>query len=472
MSAPKKPNLVSVTTINDDGSRYFLHPSDVSGKWTLCRRLVGLALIAIYVLLPWIPINGNPAVFLDVENRMFHLFGLTLVPQDLWVMFFAVSGLGFGLFFVTALLGRIWCGWACPYTVFLDHVYRRIERWIEGDAQARRALDNAPWTAGKAFKRIFKHLLYVAVAALIAHVFLSYFVSLKRLYDFMQAGPLEHATAFGIVAFLTAVLWFCFGYFREQFCIIMCPYGRLQSALTDDDTINVGYDHKRGEPRGAKGKAEGDCIDCRRCIQVCPTGIDIRNGLQLECIGCTACIDACDDIMEKVGRPKGLIRYDSFKGFAGATRRLLRPRIYAYCALAALGLGALTLVASKKASPFNAIISRNTGVPFTNDATSVQNIYKVRFMNKRNQPASVTIRLGKNSPKGYELSGETQTFTVPPLDEVNRTCVVVAPLQHYVGVSTVSIEVHADPGDVVIEKSIPFLGPNPESVRSNPTPTR
>ena len=157
----------------------------------------------------------------------------------------------------------------------------------------------------------------------------------------MQAGPLEHATAFGIVAFLTLVLWFCFGYFREQFCIIMCPYGRLQSALTDDDTINVGYDAKRGEPRGAKGKAEGDCIDCRRCVNVCPTGIDIRNGLQLECIGCTACIDACDDVMVKIDRPKGLIRYDSFNGFAGKTRRFLRPRIYAYCALALLGLGAL-----------------------------------------------------------------------------------------------------------------------------------
>ena len=154
MSAPKTPNLVSVTTINDDGSRYFLHPADVKGPWTIARRLVGLVLIAVYVLLPWIPINGNPAVFLDVENRMFHLFGLTLVPQDLWVMFFAISGLGFALFFITSLLGRIWCGWACPYTVFLDHVYRRIERWIEGDAPARRALDDAPWTGGKIAKRV------------------------------------------------------------------------------------------------------------------------------------------------------------------------------------------------------------------------------------------------------------------------------------------------------------------------------
>ena len=466
MAIPKQPNLDTVTTINDDGSRYFLHPSDVKGRWNVLRRLVGVLLIAIYILLPWLPINGAPAVFLDVENRMFHLFGLTLVPQDLWVMFFAVSGLGFGLFFVTSLLGRIWCGWACPYTVFLDHVYRRIERWVEGDAQSRRALDAAPWSAGKIFKRVLKHLLYVIVAALIAHVFLSYFVSLERLYGFMQAGPLEHASAFGIVLFLTLVLWFCFGYFREQFCIIMCPYGRLQSALTDDDTINVGYDAKRGEPRGALGKAEGDCIDCRRCVHVCPTGIDIRNGLQLECIGCTACIDACDDVMSKVGRPKGLIRYDSHNGLAGNVRRFLRPRIYAYCALAILGLGALTLVASKKARPYNATVSRVGGTGFFSDASSVRNIYKVRFMNKRNQTATVTIRLGKNTPSGYQLSGAEQTFSVNALDEMTRTCVVIAPTDSYIGVSDVVLEVHADPGDVTIEKTLRFLGPNLQSIKS------
>ena len=464
MAAPKSPNLVSVTTINDDGSRYFLHPADVKGRWTLARRVVGLLLIAVYVLLPWIPINGNPAVFLDVENRMFHLFGLTLVPQDLWVMFFAISGMGFALFFITSLLGRIWCGWACPYTVFLDHVYRRIERWIEGDATARRALAQASWTPGKIAKRVTKHFLFVVIAAAIAHVFISYFVSLERLYGFMHEGPLQHATAFGVVLFLTLVLWFCFGYFREQFCIIMCPYGRLQSALTDDDTINIGYDEKRGEPRGAKGKAAGDCIDCRRCVQVCPTGIDIRNGLQLECIGCTACIDACDDIMTKVERPKGLIRYDSFNGFAGKKRRYLRPRVYAYCALAVLGLGALTVVASSKARPFTATISRAGGAGFFSDANSVRNIYKVRVFNKRNQTATITIHLGKKTPAGYQLSGAEQSFSIAPLSEMSRTCVVFAPLATYTGSSDIVIEVHADPGDVVLEKTARFLGPNPQSI--------
>ncbi len=466
MSAPKKPNLVSVTTINADGSRYFLHPSDVAGKWTMMRRMFGVVLIAVYVLLPWIPINGSPAVFLDVEQRMFHLFGLTLVPQDLWVLFFAVTGLGFTLFFVTALLGRLWCGWACPYTVFLDHVFRRVERWIEGDAPARKKLDDAPWTAGKIAKRLLKHGIYVVIAAAIAHVFLSYFVSLPRLYEFMNESPLQHATAFGVVTFLTLVLWFCFGYFREQFCIIMCPYGRLQSALTDDDTVIIGYDEKRGEPRGAKGKAEGDCIDCRRCVNVCPTGIDIRNGLQMECIGCAACIDACDDIMTKVGRPKGLVRYDSLKGFAAQTRRFLRPRVYAYSALAALGMGALITVASSKARPFTATISRTGGTGFFSDGQSVRNIYRVRVMNKRNQTATVTFRLGDEVPAGYQLSGAEQSFKIEALGELSRTCVVIAPAGAYEGPSDIVIEVHAEPGDVTLEKTTRFLGPNPRSLQT------
>ncbi len=470
MSA-RRPNLDSVTTINTDGSRYFLHPADVRGKWALLRRVVGLILIAIYIALPWIPINDNPAVFLDVQHRMFHLFGLTLVPQDLWVMFFAITGTGFALFFGTALLGRIWCGWACPYTVFLEHVYRRIERLIEGDAPARRALERAPWRATKIFKWILKHAIYAMISTLIAHVFLSYFISLPRLYTFMQDGPMEHVTAFGIVTFLTLVLWFCFGYFREQFCIIMCPYGRLQSVLTDDDTINIGYDENRGEPRGRFKKAEGlsdealaksgDCIDCTRCVQVCPTGIDIRNGLQLECIGCTACVDACDEIMTKVGRPKGLIRYDSFNGFAGRARRFLRPRIYAYIGLASLGLAVMLTVASIQARPFNATVSRVGGTGFYSDAVMVRNIYKVRFINKRNQEATVTIRLSEDAPQGYQLSGAGQTFTVDAKDEMARTCVVICQLENYQGTTELDFNIHADPGDISITKTVRFLGPNP-----------
>ncbi|HEY1122310.1 MAG TPA: cytochrome c oxidase accessory protein CcoG [Haloferula sp.] len=464
MSAPvqKRPNLDSVTTINQDGSRFFIHTADVSGKWTTARRIFGAILIAIYVALPWIPINGSPALFFDVEQRRFHVFGLTLVPQDLWVMFFGVTGLGFTLFFVTALLGRLWCGWACPYTVFLDHVFRRIERWTEGDAVARRKLDAAPWTAGKIARRGTKHLLYAICSTLIAHVFLSYFVSIPRLYDHMHEGPLAHVTSFGIVAALTLTLWFCFGWFREQFCVIMCPYGRLQSALTDDDTVNVGYDEKRGEPRGAKGKVTGDCIDCRRCVNVCPTGIDIRNGLQMECIGCAACIDACDDIMTKIGRPKGLVRYDSLNGLIGKKRRFLRPRVIAYTLLGALGLIAFAIAGWRQARPFTADFTRMRGQPFYSDTSAVRNHYQVRFYNKRNQPARFTLHLS-NAPEGYTLSGADTPIEVPPRGEITRPAIVVAPTAAYHGATDLGIEIHAEPGGVVLRHEMRFLGPEPSS---------
>ncbi|GAA5484212.1 cytochrome c oxidase accessory protein CcoG [Haloferula sargassicola] len=465
-TSPKKPNLDSVTTINDDGSRYFLHPADVHGKWSVARRIFGIALLVLYVALPWIRINGEPALFFDVENRRFHVFGLTLVPQDLWVMFFGITGLGFSLFFVTALLGRLWCGWACPYTVFLDHIFRRIERWIEGDAQARKKLDAAPWTTSKVIKRVSKHALYAFCATLIAHVFLSYFVSLERLYSYMGQGPMAHATSFGIIAFLTLVLWFCFGYFREQFCIIMCPYGRIQSALTDDDTVIIGYDETRGEPRGAKGKAEGDCIDCKRCVNVCPTGIDIRNGLQMECIGCAACIDACDDIMTKIGRPTGLVRYDSLNGLTRQKRRILRPRIIAYTVLLLLGLGAFAFTASRKAKPYTAAFKKvaMAGQPFQADAVGVRNFYELRFLNKRNQEARFTVTL-VDPPAGMLLSGGDQTVKVPAQGEITRQFVAISPIDSYQGRATLTFRVSAEPGDVVIDQAVTFLGPSPDSLK-------
>ncbi|MDA8909131.1 4Fe-4S binding protein, partial [bacterium] len=283
MSAVQKPNLTSLTSINRDGSRNFLHPADVKGRFTLWRRVFGGLLLAIYVLLPWIPIGGYPAVFLDIAERRFHFFGLTFLAEDLWIGFFLFSGLGFSLFYVTALFGRLWCGWACPYTVFLEHLYRRVERWIDGDAVKRRKLDAAPWTKSKVVKRVLKHGIYILISLILAHIFISYFVSLPRLYEYMQQSPVNNAKVFGIMMFLTVCLYGSFSWFREQFCIIMCPYGRIQSALTDDDTIIIGYDEKRGEPRGKRSDPDtGSCIACNRCVQVCPTGIDIRNGLQLE----------------------------------------------------------------------------------------------------------------------------------------------------------------------------------------------
>jgi len=461
MQKNKRPNLVSVTTINPDGSHYILHPADVSGRFTFFRRIFGILLIAVYVLLPWIPINGAPALFLDVENRRFHIFGLTLLTQDLWVFFFLISGLGFSLFFVTALLGRLWCGWACPYTVFLEHVFRRIERWIDGDATARRKLDAAPSSARKTIRRIVKQGLYILAAALIAHVFISYFVSLPRLYEFMREGPLQHGATFTIISALTAVLWFCFAWFREQFCIILCPYGRIQSALTDEETVVIGYDEKRGEPRGkASDPSAGACIDCHRCVQVCPTGIDIRNGLQMECIGCAACIDACNDIMRKVNRPTGLVRYDSTAGLAGRKRRILRPRVWLYAGMGMIGFLALGFTAYHKAKPVFAEVSRMRGAPFFVDPAVVRNHYQLRLLNKRNQPVTFTISL-ENPPSGFTLSGIGEPLTMAAHAEASRPMIVINDLAHYTGPTDLTLKIQAQPGDATITQKIKFLGPNP-----------
>jgi cytochrome c oxidase accessory protein FixG len=462
----KHPNLISLTTINPDGSHYILHPADVSGRFTFFRRIFGILLIAVYVLLPWIPINGAPALFFDVEHRRFHIFGLTLLTQDLWVFFFLISGLGFSLFFLTALLGRLWCGWACPYTVFLEHVFRRIERWIDGDANARRKLDAAPSSARKTIRRIVKQGLYILAAALIAHVFISYFVSLPRLYEFMREGPLQHGATFTIISALTAVLWFCFAWFREQFCIILCPYGRIQSALTDEETVVIGYDEKRGEPRGkATDPNAGACIDCHRCVQVCPTGIDIRNGLQMECIGCAACIDACDDIMRKVNRPTGLVRYDSTKGLAGEKRRILRPRIWLYAGMGMIGFLALGFTAFHKAKPVFAEVSRMRGAPFYVDPTVVRNHYQLRLLNKRNQPVTFEVSL-EDAPEGFTLSGIGESLTLNAHAEASRPMIIINDLAQYSGPTELTLKIKAQPGDATITQKIKFLGPNPNQLNN------
>lgn len=462
---PKTPNLTSVTTVNDDGSHYILHPADVTGKFMLARRIFASLLLIIYVVLPWITINESPAVFLDIVSREFHFFGITLAPQDLWVLFFGITGTGFALFFITALLGRLWCGWACPYTVFLEHVFRRIERIIDGDANARRKLDRSLWTFPKLTRRIIKHGLYLLIAAVLAHVFLSYFVSLPRLYTYVQESPFQHLTSFGVVAFLTAAFYGCFAHFREQFCIMVCPYGRLQSAMTDDDTVIIGYDETRGEVRGKTTNPNaGSCIDCRRCVSVCPTGIDIRNGLQLECIGCAACVDACDNIMRKLDRPTGLVRYDSLNGFAGKKRRFLRPRILLYALLGSFGLGALTLTTLHKAKPYTASSSRMAGPPFYSDGSSVRNHYQLRLLNKRNQAATFQINLS-DPPEGYQLSGAEQLIKVAAREEITRPTILLVPYENYEGPCELNLQIVGQPDDIKINHTLKFSGPNPANLR-------
>ncbi len=478
-----RPSLDSVTTIGDDGSRAYIYPSDVSGMFTRARKVTSFLLIVFYLALPWITIGGYPAVFLDVAERRFHLFGWTLAAQDLWLTFFLITGLGFSLFFITALFGRIWCGWACPQTVFLDHVYRRIERWIEGDAVKRRALTNGPMTGEKIAKRSLKHVLYILVSLVITHLFLAYFISVPELWTIMHENPLEHWSAFAFVFVAAGILYFNFAWFREQLCIVICPYGRLQSAMIDDHSMVIGYDAARGEPRMRIGEAKklqaqalatgqaadssaktGDCVDCNRCVQVCPTAIDIRQGLQLECIGCTACIDACDDVMTRLHKPKGLIRYDSQNSFVGQKTNWLRPRTILYGVLLLVGMSVASWAMSTLKTA-NVSITRITGTPYIVTDDAVRNQFLVRLINKRSEPVSFTV--GIESPTILSRTGLAQPVTVASLGEEVLPLVLVVSRRDYEGPFKFLVEASDTEGSFNMTREVEFLGPDVELLRED-----
>ena len=480
--SPHRPIVASVTTINTDGSRYFLYPSDVAGPFSTARRLSAYGLIAIYLLLPWVPVNGHPAVFLDIAERRFHFLGYTLAAQDAWLLFFGVSGLGFALFFLTALFGRLWCGWACPQTVFLDHVFRRIERWLEGDAPARRALKAAPMTAGKFGRRVAKHFLYILASLVITHLFLAYFVSLPELWLFMHEAPGEHWSAFLFVFIAAGLLYFNFAWFRDQLCIVICPYGRLQSALSDDHTMVIGYDARRGEPRmtvaedrrqreaqlaagvpAATVTSAGACIDCNRCVQVCPTGIDIRQGLQLECIGCAACIDACDEVMTRVKRPTGLVRYDSLAGLNGGITRWVRPRTILYGVLLLVG-ASVAAYSFSTVKPANFLVYRMSGAAYFVTPVEVRDQFMVRIVNKRTAPATFMVT-AEGLPASIRQTGFQAPVTVAPLGELVSPLVLADDRKDYHGPFKFTVKVQDAEHTFVLAREIEFMGPDERLLR-------
>jgi len=451
-----------VGSLNPDGSRNFVHPADVSGRFQRIRWVVFAVLLVIYVALPFIQIGGAPAVFLDVVHRRFHLFGATFNAQDFWMVFLLLSGIILALVIVTTLWGRIWCGYACPQTVFLEGVYRRVERFLEGPRNERIRRNAGPWNFDKLWRKALKHGFFLAFSFVIAHVFLSYFVSLPSLWSMMGGSPADHPVAFAWSTGMTLILYFNFAWFREQLCLIICPYGRLQSALTDEDTMVIGYDVGRGEPRGKlkkKGPVEdkGDCIACNRCVVVCPTGIDIRNGLQMECIGCAACVDACDEIMEKVDRPKGLIRYDSQRQLQGEEKQTMRGRLLIY----AVAIGAWTLgmvFAVQSHDPFEANLLRPPGgAPFVVNEGTVQNTLQVHLVNKTDEEQTYSL---------VDV-GEAPVTLVVPQPEVtlaagaDRNVVVLArvPETEMRAGLKARVEVRIEDADEQLTLEAPVLGP-------------
>ena len=380
------------TVDHRSGKRNWLYPKKPSGPFYRARTIVSVVLLAALFGMPFIKVNGNPLLLFNILERKFVIFGIVFTPQDLHLFALAMITLMVFIVLFTVVFGRLFCGWVCPQTIFMEMLFRKIEYWIEGNPSQQKKLNKAPWNQEKIIKKGGKTIIFYAIAVLIANTFLAYIIGIEEVLAIVTSPPAEHLQGFFTMLAFSGVFYFVFANMREQVCTTVCPYGRLQGVLLVKDSIVVAYDWVRGEPRGKiKKKAPapqvplGDCIDCTLCVQVCPTGIDIRNGTQLECVNCTACIDACDEVMVKINRPKGLIRYDSLSGIENKTKKLFTPRVIGYTGLLILLIALQGFLFATRSS-IEVVVLRTPGMLYQEKEDNyISNLYNYQLVNKTNE---------------------------------------------------------------------------------------
>ena len=389
----------SVATINKEGKRNYIFPKKPKGKFYNLRTFTSIIYLVVFFTLPFIKVDEEPLFLFNVVQRKFIFFGQVFWPQDFFI--FAIGLLTFIVFiiFFTVVFGRVFCGWACPQTIFMEMVFRKIEYWLDGDMNAQRRLKEMPWTSYKIRKRATKMAVFYFISFIIANFFLAYVIGMDDVLAMVKEGIGANPGTFISLLVFTTIFFFVYYWFREQVCIVVCPYGRLQGVFLDKKSIVVAYDYVRGEPRGKVKKEQagvwdtGDCVDCFACVRVCPTGIDIRNGTQLECVNCTACIDACNTIMDKVGRPKGLIRYESEENIAHSKKTKFNWRIAAYSFVLILLTSALVVMLVTR-DDVDARVLRTAGQMFqTMPDGRISNLYNIKLVNKTRKEIPVTMRL-------------------------------------------------------------------------------
>lgn len=413
----------TIGTIKEDGQRAWVFPKKPSGKLYKYRKYVSYVLLTFLIASPFIKINGNQFLMFNVLERRFNIFGFPFYPQDfhLFVISMIIGVVFIALF--TVAFGRIFCGWMCPQTIFMEMVFRRIEYWIDGDRGAQIRLDRQEWNSEKIRKRVLKWIIFFIISFIIANVFLAYLIGSDRLIQYVTDGPSQHMSTMVSLLIFTAVFYFVFAWFREQVCIIACPYGRMQGVLLDNKSIVVAYDHKRGEAENGRKKwrknedrealGNGDCIDCFQCVNVCPTGIDIRNGTQLECVNCTACIDECDSIMEKVDLPKGLIRYASEDEITEKKKFKFTPRLKGYTAVLVILTGVLVGMMFLR-NDLEANILRLPGQLYEHkDGNIISNVFTYKLLNKTTKSVD-NVHFELISPKGEIKLVRNENFDVQP----------------------------------------------------------
>lgn len=411
-----------ISTTNEEGSRSWIYINPPKGRLHNRRRLVSIVLLTLFFIGPFVRIDGEPLLLLNILQRKFVLFGKIFWPQDFHLFVIATLTLIVALILFTVIYGRIWCGWICPQTIFMEMIFRKIEFMIEGNAREQRKLDLGPMSFEKIWKKILKHTLFIFVSLLITHTMLSYIIGKERLFELFSEGPGAHFGTFSSFMIFTGVFYWVFSRFREQVCTLVCPYGRLQGVLLDSNSLIVAYDYKRGEQRGGIRKGEnrteigkGDCINCEACVRVCPTGIDIRNGTQLECINCTACIDACNSVMKKTGFKPGLIRFASENEIARGQMTKFNLRIGAYSALLITLLSSLFILYSLRKDTETTIL-RVPGTLYQDMGNGeYTNMYNITVLNKSNHDIPVTVKSiqpdGRVMIIGHGLTVPKQTKT-------------------------------------------------------------
>ena len=412
----------SISTVSSEGKRSWIYPKKPSGKYYKYRKIVSYFLLAFLFSAPFIKGNGNQFLMFNVLERRFSIFGFPFWPQDFHIfVIMMIIGVIFVVFFTVAF-GRLFCGWICPQTIFMEMVFRRIEYWIEGDRGKQIRLAKQPWNAEKIRKKGLKWVIFFIISFLIANIFLAYLIGSDKLIKYVTEGPLLHLNTFISLTIFTGVFYFVFAWFREQVCVIACPYGRLQGVLLDNKSIVVAYDHKRGEKEAGRAKfkknedrvasGKGDCIDCFQCVHVCPTGIDIRNGTQLECVNCTACIDACDDMMEAVKLPKGLIRYASVDNIEKKAKFTFNARLKGYTAVLVILLGVLSGMLFLR-NDVEARVLRLPGQLYERkDNNMISNVFTYKLVNKTSEDID-NIRMELLSHEGTITIVTGDNFDIP-----------------------------------------------------------